>query len=56
MLLEYEYDFLTDVIKLWHAPSMYICWADHFFYDFFQNVSFLSNLFGLTFKGNQSGL
>ena len=28
MLLEYEYDFITDVIKLWHAPSIYICWAD----------------------------
>ena len=54
MLLNYEYDFITDVIKLWHAPSIYTCWADHFFYDLFQNVSFLPNLFGLTFIHNQS--
>ena len=34
----------------------YICWADHFFYDLFQDVSFLPNLFGLTLIRNQSGL
>ena len=27
-----------------------------FFYDLFQDVSFLPNLFGLTFKHNQSDL
>ena len=34
----------------------YICWADHFFYDLFQDVSFLPNLYGLTLIRNQSGL
>ena len=56
MSLNYEYDFITEVIKLWHAPSIYVCWADHFFYYLFQDVSFLPNLFVLTFIRNQSGL
>ena len=56
MSLNYEYHFITEVIKLWHAPSIYVCWADHFFYYLFQDVSFLPNLFGLTFIRNQSDL
>ena len=36
--------------------NIYICWADHFFHDLFQHVSFLFKLFGLTFKRNQSDL
>ena len=45
MLLQYEYDFITDVIRLWHAP---LSWP--FFYDLFQVVSFLPNVFGLMFR------
>ena len=28
MVLVYEYDFITGVIKLWYAHSIYICQAD----------------------------
>ena len=56
MSLKPVYDFITDVIKLWHAPSIYICWADHFLYALFQDDSFLPKLFGLKFKRNQSDL
>ena len=56
MSLEYKYDFTNDAIKLWHVLSVYIYWADHFFYDLFQDVSFLPKLSGLTFKHNKSDL
>ena len=40
MLLDYEYDSITDLIKLWHAQ-----------YIFAEQTN---NLFGLTFKRNRS--
>ena len=47
---------ILSLMSLWHGPSTYICWADHFFYDLFQDVSYLPNLFGLTLIRNQSDL